>query len=882
MMAAHGGAWSIETRSWFMGDTTAPFADLLRNFRNIAELTQEELAERAGLSPDAVSLLERGERRRPHTDTVARLAIALKLSAPERAQFEAVARRAAPLVAPAAQPQIPTPLTTLVGRTEAIERVAELFQQPSVRLVTLTGPGGVGKTRLALAVAERLGDALADGVVFVPLAALRAPDLVVGALATVLGIRERAGQTMQQRLIQALQPRHALLVLDNFEHLLAAALLVSDLLAACPRLTVLVTSRAPLRLAGEQQFAVAPLEVPATWQAAPLGQLAELPAVALFQQRAQAVLPEFRVTPTNGEIILAICRRLDGLPLAIELAAAWSKLLPPQLLLQRLERRLPLLISGPRDLPERQRTMRDTIAWSYDLLNAAEQALLRSLAVFAGGFTLAAAEAVGANDNQQDSSILAELATLVDASLVQSHTSAPFVPEQDGSPRYSMLETVREFALEQLQAQGECASTQQRFIDYFVALAQTANTEWDGPNRSLWLGRLQSEIDNIRAALTEAHACGDVEALLQFTAALWQFWVVQGYLGEGREWVEIALNASGDRDDLRVLRARVTEGAGVLALNRSDYVQARRYFNECLAAYRLLEDTVHIGEALYFLGILGWYLGDYQQAIAYYEQSLQCYRSAGHKPGIARTLNSLGIICHMRGDYSAAGQYYQESLALKRESHDQYGIAASLNNLGFIAYDQGDLATAQRLCEESLALGRELGGKLHTLAPLMSLAKIALQQGNIQLPQAHFEEALAIWNAVGDVRGAASTKAWLGRVACDTGRHDQARALLRESLTMCQALGIQVTIIEILETIAYVLTAQGADLHALSLFAATDALRAALDAPIAPVERPFRERPIAVLRAHLDDAAFAAAWAAGRTMTLEQALTYASTASAEW
>src|SRR4051794_23220015 len=248
-----------------MGDTTASFAELLRDFRNGAELTQEALAERAGLSPDAVSLLERGERRRPHTDTVARLAMALKLPAPERAQFEAVARRAAPLVGPAAQPQILTPLTPLVGRMEAIKSVAELFRQSGVRLVTLTGPGGVGKTRLALAVAEHLGDALADGVVFVPLAALGIPDLVVSEIATVLGIRERAGQTMQQRLIQALQPRQALLVLDNFEHLLAAALLVSDLLAACPRLTVLVTSRAPLRLAGEQQFAVAPLDVPAAW-----------------------------------------------------------------------------------------------------------------------------------------------------------------------------------------------------------------------------------------------------------------------------------------------------------------------------------------------------------------------------------------------------------------------------------------------------------------------------------------------------------------------------------------------------------------------------------------------------------------------------------------
>jgi tetratricopeptide (TPR) repeat protein len=296
----------------------------------------------------------------------------------------------------------------------------------------------------------------------------------------------------------------------------------------------------------------------------------------------------------------------------------------------------------------------------------------------------------------------------------------------------------------------------------------------------------------------------------------------------------------------------------------------------------LLEDQAQIAEAFYFLGILEWYLGDYRQALTYYKQSLQCYQSAKHKPGIARTLNSLGIICHMRGDYRAAGQYYQESLALKRESHDRYGIAASLNNLGVIAYDQGDLSTAQRLCEESLALGRELGGKLHIPAPLMSLAKIALQQGNIQLSQAHFEEALAIWNLFSDARGAASTNAWLGRIACDAGRHDQARTLLRESLTLCQALGIQVTIIEILETIAYACALQCADLHALSLFAATDALRAALDAPIAPVERPFRERPLAELRARLSDAAFATAWSAGHMMTLDQAMMYASSTSAEW
>jgi predicted ATPase/transcriptional regulator with XRE-family HTH domain len=743
-----------------MSTGTILFAELLRGFRDRAELTQEELAERARISRDAVGLLERGVRRRPHTDTVTRLAVALELAADERAQFEAAARHPAPLVAPAQSPLWPLASTILVGRAEAIDAVVALFQQPTARLVTLTGPGGVGKTRLALAAAQQLLDAFADGVVFVPLAAISAPELVVGAITTALGIRERAGQTMQQGLIQALQPRHTLLVLDNFEHLLPAASLVSDLLATCSRLAVLATSRAPLHLAAEQQFAVAPLEVP-TWQEASLEQILELPAVALFQERARSVVPNFAVTATNAEAVLAICRRLEGLPLAIELAAAWIKLLPPQILLERLDRRLPLLVGGPRDLPARQRAMHDTIAWSYDLLDAGEQALLRRLAVFVGGFTLAGAEAIGARAHEPDHTVLNGLARLVDASLLHSPSDAPLTWEESGTPRYTMLETVREFALDRLNVSGECEVVQRQHADYYLYLAESLAPGRADAHEAAALAELEGERPNLRAALQWALDHDDISTAARLAVALWQFWGIHTHLSEGRVWLERVLTradqAATPEQMSPALRAKLLYATGSLTHAQAAYPRATELFTAALALWRGLGDTPGIAGCLYNLGFIAYEQGDLARANELHTEARGMVPPLDEVPSTALYLTSLGNALRAHGRLDDAKQAYAESLELWRSVGRDWGIAEVLTGLGDLAQAQGDADHALAYYRESLTLHAKLGNKLGLATCFAGLAQGASTKGQPEQVARLLGAATALREQVGAPRSPAET-----------------------------------------------------------------------------------------------------------------------------
>ena len=860
---------------------TEALSALLKWYRRQAGLTQEELAERAGVSTRSVSDIERGLQQHPHISSLRRLADALELAPELRVMFltagqETPAAVGGPVLAapPTNLPDEPTPF---IGRKREIAAISSLLQQPPVRLVTLTGPGGVGKTRLALQVASTLHYHFTDGIFLVSLASLTDAALVPSVIAQTLSVKEQGRMSLTDTLRDQLQDRHLLLVLDNFEHVLDAAATVAQLLDAGRTLHFLVTSRIPLHLVREHEYPVPPLSLPAgypprgagkgaPWQRValpPAEVLGRYEAVALFLDRTRAVQPDFAITEDNAPAVAGICSRLDGLPLAIELAAARIKLFPPQALLQRLESRLQLLTGGARDLPTRQQTLRGEIDWSYSLLSKAEQTLFARLSVFAGGCSLEVAEAVCNPDGALD--VLEGLASLVDQNLLRR--------EGEDEPRFLMLETIREYASERLVASGEEELMRQRHAGFFLALAERAEQEVDGPRQARWLDQLQAEHDNLRTALRWALDRGKAEMALRLAMALDTFWLVRTHWSEGRRWLGAVLEA--DTSVPPGLRARALRVAAGLAVQQTQYQAARRWSEESLTVAEQLGDRGERAAALLNLGQVAGLEGDFIREQALYEESLTLYRELGSRERTCEALFRCGATAWQRGDHPRAEVCLRESLALARELGDTHRLGNCLTDLGEVALAQGELERARTIFEDALHLQRQIKDRNCSALSLSGLGAVALEQGDSVGARRRLEESMALFEEIGARRYQAGALLRLGGVAMMEGDTEQAEQLCTAGLRIRWELLDKRGLASCLEALGEVAQVQGRSERATRLCAAAAAVRDALGVSLSPFERARPDRTLAWARTQLGEAAFAATWSSGVAMGLEQAVAYA-------
>lgn len=659
---------------------------------------------------------------------------------------------AAAAAPPRAAPRLPAPAGPLIGRETETEEALALLERTDVRLLTLTGPAGTGKTRLALELAHAAGPAFGDGARWVPLGAVAEPELAWSAIGQAFGVGEAGTRGVFERLAGLLAEGEVLLALDNFEHVLGGAPRVGKLLAACPGLKVLVTSRAPLRVRGEREFPVGPLPPPPP--DAPLDRLSDAPAVRLFAERAREVEPTFELTRENLPAVAAICGRLDGLPLAIELAAVRVKLLTPTAMLARLEKRLPLLTGGGRDLPARHRTLREAIAWSHDLLEEPERRLLRRLAVFAGGCEVETAEAVCGHD--LDGPTLDLLQSLVDQSLLQKTGSS------EAGVRLSSLETIREYAAERLAESGEEEEIRARHLEHFTGLAETAEADLVGARQREWLRRLEVEHDNFRAALAWALATDHRHEGLRLAGGLWRFWEARGHLSEGRRWLDVLLvDAAGvpTKVHLKALYA-----AGILAEAQGDYDAASACFRESLELNRAADDRWGVANALNNVGVMALRRGDYDEADRLYRESLGLWRELGNEAARALAMNNLANVARLRGEYGEARRLLEESLASHRDRGDRNGCALTLGLLADLAATDGDVDAASELYQESLELFREVGNAPHVARSQLELGRLRLP-GDAAAARAHCAESLRLYAELGNPRGVAEAMEALARTA---------------------------------------------------------------------------------------------------------------------
>src|SRR5713101_3990445 len=754
---------------------------------------------------------------------------------------------------------LPAQLTSFIGREPEVMAVCTLLQRPDVRLVTLTGTGGIGKTRLSLEVGAELLPAFREGVYFVPLASINEATLVIPAIAHTLGLQHRYAERQQplaehmEYLKTFLREKQCLLLLDNFEQVVDAAPAIAELLAACPRLKILVTSRAALHLSGEHEFPLPPLALPDSTSPLPTHELTQYAAISLFLQRAMAIKPDFNVTTANVQTIAMICRRLDGLPLAIELAAARIKLLPPQALLQRLIHPLNVLTGGRQDAAERHQTLRNTIAWSYHLLHTGEQQLFRRVSVFVGSCSLEAIEALYSSYPDRTMLVLDGVSSLIDKSLLRQI-------EQGDEPRIFMLETISEYALEMLDANGEERFIRHAHAVYYMTLAEESERELVGPQQAAWLERLEQEHDNLRAALDWSLQQDEdtnetqrrMEIALRLAGALRRFWQMHGHLNEGQTLTEKALSASEGIPVSVQARANALIAAGTLASIQNDYDRTEAYCRESLLLFRELGDQQGMALSLFLLSVVPTMKGDNVAARSLTEEALTLFRKMGDRERIAWSLSTLGLLDTQEGKYASARALYEESLATHRALGDKRGIAASLLRLAQLLFvSLGDQSVLRTLLDEGLALNNELGEK-EGIANVHSLsAQLAFGQGDISSARTQIEKSILLYREIGQRRALAESLAILARIALSQGERIEARVLYDESQEIARELNHMWLIAACLEGRAGIAAEEGQLTWAVQLWGAADALRETIRVPIPLIERADHERSIAAAQTRL-------------------------------